>query len=218
MKNEKINKKGLLLKITILFFTIIIIALLLDYFNILSFISKNLNFNFLNIIISSITVVFIFIITYVLIDQKSFEMQNDKQNKKIKVLISLLLRTYKKCIENIDLLESQEILEKYIIPKCDFNSTNDVFINNYKNYPFDFEHRIIDLIQTGIIDVDFLDNYLNIKDLYRKYVDMRITFFDIKKSNLTEHREVYTLIKIDQNDLRKKLQFEIKKLTDIKNR
>ena len=181
MKNK--NDK-LLLKVVCIFLISTIIVLILDYFNIFNFITKNLNFDFLNIFINSIIVIFIFVITYILVEQKSFDIQKDIEQKKIKVLVTLLLRMYYKCIENINLLQNQELLEKYIIPKCDFNSTNDPFVNNFKNYPFDFENRAIDLMQTGIMDVEYLDNYLNIKDLYRKYIDMRITFFDIKNSNI----------------------------------
>lgn len=216
MKNAINKRKRLLLEIVSTFLVIIIIILALDYFNTFNFISKNLNFDFLNIFINSIVVIFMFAITYILIEQKSFDIQNDIHQKKIKILVSLLLKMYYKCIDNIDLLENQEVLEKYIIPKCDFNSTNDSFMNNYKNYPFDFESRVIDLMQTGIVDVEYLDNYLNIKDLYRKYIDMRITFYDIKKNDIKEHNEIANLIDVDQNDLRRKLRCEINKLLQIK--
>ncbi len=107
---------------------------------------------------------------------------------------------------------NQEILEKYIISKCDFNATNDSFINNYINYPFNFENRIIDLTQEGIIDINYLNNYLEIKSLYIKYVNMKITFFDIKKSNKIEHIEIANLIDVDSNELKMKLDNEIKEL------
>lgn len=218
MKNKRNKRRNLLIKIVCIFLILISAILVFDYFNILNFISKNLNFDFLNIIMNVIVVIFIFLLTYILIEQKSFEIQDDVYQKKIKVLVSLLLRIYYKCIENIDLLENQEILEKYIIPKCDFNAINDSFMNDYKDYPFDFENRVIDLMQTGIVDVVFLDNYLDIKNLYRKYVNIRIAFFDIKKSNINEHKEVVNLIDIDQFDLKRKLECEINKLLEIKKK
>ena len=211
------NKKDMvLLKVVCIFLISTIVVLILDYFNIFNFITKNLNFDFLNIFINSIIVIFIFVITYILVEQKSFDIQKNIEQKKIKVLVTLILRMYYKCIENINLLQNQELLEKYIIPKCDFNSTNDPFVNNFKNYPFDFENRVIDLMQTGIMDVEYLDNYLIIKDLYRKYIDMRITFFDIKNSNIKDRDELLNLIDVDKNDLTRKLKHEINKLLKIK--
>lgn len=56
-------------------------------------------------------------------------------------------------------------------------------------YLFEFENKIIEIVQDGIVDIKFLDNYLLIKDLYNKYVDFRITFFDIKRSNKIDHFE-----------------------------
>ena len=84
MKNK--NDK-LLLKVVCIFLISTIIVLILDYFNIFNFITKNLNFDFLNIFINLIIVIFIFVITYILVEQKSFDIQKDIEQKKIKGLI-----------------------------------------------------------------------------------------------------------------------------------
>ncbi len=71
-----INKKKNLIAIIIFCaFLIICTVLTLDYFNTLIFISKNLNFEFLGIFTNFIVVILLFIITYILVEKKTFDIQ-----------------------------------------------------------------------------------------------------------------------------------------------
>lgn len=49
---------------------------------------------------------FMFLVTYFLIDKKSIDIRNNTINNKTKVLFSLLVGTYKKCLDNIVILEN----------------------------------------------------------------------------------------------------------------
>ena len=56
------NKKVLL--ITIVYIAILLVMLGIDYYNVLSFISSKLNYNYLSILIGTITTIYLFWITY----------------------------------------------------------------------------------------------------------------------------------------------------------
>lgn len=207
--NKKQNKFFSVKKIIVYFILILILILIFDYFNTFYFLSKNLNFSFLNIIVNMIVVVCMFLVTYILIEKRRFDAEYEKNKNEINVLILLILRTYQNCFDNVKLLDNQEMLEKYFIPKCDFNAAKDEFLDNYKKFPFDCEERIIDLMQTGILNIEYLNSFFEIKDLYIKYVDMRVTFFDIDKYDNPKHKELSKLIKMDREVLYNKLNKQI---------
>ena len=154
-----------------------------DYFNLLYFISKNLNFDFLNIFINSLVIIFMFIITYILIDKKTLKNQERVDNNKKGILLLLLEKTYKECLSQIDMLDEQEIVEKYLIPKMNFNSVDDPFLSNIKSKPFEYEDEMINLFSDGVIDKTFFKEYMKIKDLYELYIGWRIIFFDAEEQN-----------------------------------
>ncbi len=206
------NNSFSIIKVILFLIFIVVLVLILDYFNTFYFITKNLNFDFLSIFINAILVISIFIITYYLIDKKRLDDEYIKNKNAMNVLFVLLSRTYKNCMDNINLLNNQEMLEKYFIPKCDFNAVNDKFMENYKKYPFDYENKIFDLIEMGISNIDYINSYIEIKELYKKYVDMRITFFDIDKYDKLEHKMLAEQIKLDYDTLNNKLKKEIKKI------
>ena len=122
-----------------------------------------------------------FIITYILIDKKTLKNQERIENNKRGILLLLLEKTYKECRNQIDVLDEQEMVEKYLIPKINFNSVDDPFIKNIKTKPFEYEDKIINLFSDGVLDKKYFKEYMNVKDLFELYIGWRITFFDAKK-------------------------------------
>lgn len=160
---------------------LILIVGALDYFNVMYFISKNLNFDFLNIFINALVIIFMFIITYILIDRKTLKNQEKIENNKKGILLLLLEKTYNECRNQIDVLDEQEMVEKYLIPKINFNSVDNPFIKNIKSKPFEYEDKIISLFSDGVLDKKYFKEYMNVKDLFELYIGWRITFFDAEK-------------------------------------
>ena len=70
----------------IIFLAVSFIILFLDFSNILYFISKNFNYDFLSIFIPNIVLIFIFLITYFLIDKRNMEKEEKISNNQQNVL------------------------------------------------------------------------------------------------------------------------------------
>lgn len=160
---------------------IVLIVGILDYNDTLGFISVKLNFEFLNIFINALVIIFMFIITYLLIESKTISHEEIIVNNKKEFLILLLEKVCDECLSQIEILNDQEMIEKYLIPKIDFNATNDSIIKNIKIKPFEYGSEIINLFSDGIIDKKYFSNYMKIKDCFERYIQWRIILFDVKK-------------------------------------
>ena len=161
----------------------IIIILVMDYFNIFYRISSQLNSSFLEIIINNIVIITVFIVTYFLIDKRNMKKESEKRNNQEYVLRQLLMETYNECKKIIELLDRDEILRKYVVPKVDFNKTDadNVVIINLQNAPFEYDNLIMELFKEGIFSTSNLPNYLKIKREYQGYISNKISFFDDKE-------------------------------------
>ena len=169
---------GISLKKTITISTILIIGLtILDYMNLpSSFLGlkiSNMNWDFYMGSWNVIAVVVLYVITYKALDQR--EIKKEKNKNEISAI--LIKNCYEQCNFYIKML-SEEMVEKYIVPKIDFNSTNTTLITNAQNAPFENEAIIMDLVKDGQITKQQITSYLNIKQKFGQYVTMRITFFD----------------------------------------
>lgn len=127
----------------------------------------------------------------------------EKKNNQEYVLKQLLVETYTECRKTIKLLDDNEVLRKYIVPKVDFNKTDfdNFVVTNLKNSPFKNESTILDLFKEGIFSTIHLHNYLRIKNEYQEYISIRITFFEREE-----------LIKSSRIKLCKDLDLEFKSL------
>jgi hypothetical protein len=187
-------------------------VLLLDYFNLFASISKNLNFGFLNIFVNSLVIVTMFFVTYNFVEKRTFDINLEQKNNKANVLYTLLLRTYNNCVSTLDFINNQEYFEKYFIPKCDFDSINDPFLQRQLSLPFEFDCEIINLMKDGVADKKILINYLEIKSLFRTYLNQRVVFFDIGKYDDKKSKELNKLINKDKIELEIKISEEMKKM------
>lgn len=199
MCSDKTIKKYIIVASIIIF-----IYLILDYFNIFSCITQNLNINLLNIIINSVVVIFVFLITYSLVDKRSFEKEEIVKNNKICTLNIMLNDVYSHCNKIIDMLDDDELMKKYIIPKIDFDSTQNQVEDNLKESPFKNEIYIVELFSDGIVTEEVISNYFKFKNLYQQYIGIKITFFDVTEYN---GKEMYNLILKDKIELKKLIKY-----------
>ena len=166
-------------KLIMIFLIIIIVALIIDYYNVMYPISKNFNYNFLNILINSLVVIFVFLLTYYMIDKQTLAKTKRIENNKRNTLRVLLMQVKKECNDNLDFIENQNNLEKFIIPKINFDSLNNSIEETLKNNPFKNEQYIIDLFEDGVADFNELEKYMNLKEKYQQYISLKITFYDL---------------------------------------
>lgn len=184
----------------------IAILIILDYLNILSLLGlkmSNINIDFWIGILNIIVIIVLYKITYKKIDEKSIERENNKHS----ISILLLQEVYRECKSYVELLE-QDIVEKYIVPKIDFNSTDikNSIISNLQSAPFLSENTILDFIKDGQITKTQIEGYFRVKKEYRQYIYMRIAFYDVS--------QIYESLKTELDNV---IAFEIEKLdTKIK--
>ncbi len=198
----------------ILFLIISFIILFLDYGNTLYFISKNFNYDFLGIFIPNIVLIFIFLITYFLIDRRNMEKEEKINNNQQNVLNIMLQKTYFTCKEYLRLvINNSEMIEKYIIPKINPNELDGKrIIDTQKNSPFSYDDQIMKMVYDGLVEKDILNNYIEIKNLFKSYVDMRITFYDIAEYKGKETRELRKVLEEDNIKLNKLIDEELKRI------
>ena len=88
-----VKDKKMIVNYSVVAGILILIVGALDYFNAMYFISENLNFDFLNIFVNALVIIFMFIITYILIDRKTLKNQERIENNKKGILLLLLEKT-----------------------------------------------------------------------------------------------------------------------------
>ena len=208
MERKIINKYGIIALI------IICIYITLDYFNIVSDITKNLNTEILNIIVNSIIVIFVFMATYKLVDKKTIEREEITKKNKLNTLNIMLQEVYSHCNTVIDTLDESELLEKYIIPKINFNSLQNEVEDNLKELPFTNETYIIGLFSDSITTKDIIYDYFQFKNLYQRYVREKITFFDV---SIYTSKEVFEMLEKDKLKLKKIINTNLSKISNDKS-
>jgi len=179
----------------------ITLLIFLDYINLPSFLGfeiSNINWDFCMGILNIIVIIALYAFTYKILDERTIEREKNKNE----ISVLLIKKCYQECLEYVKFL-NQETVEKYIVPKIDFNSTKyeGTIICNIQNSPFLSENIIMDLVKDGQITKRQIDGYFEIRIKYKQYINMRITFFDAP--------HIYEQIK---TDLCNAINNEIKKL------
>lgn len=134
--------------------------------------------------------------TYKTLNEKTIE--RDKNKNEISSL--LIKQCYQECIKYVELL-NQETVQKYIVPKIDFDSTDHKIINNLKDSPFTNENIIMSLVKDGEITKQRIEKYFEIKGLFCKYITMRIIFFYKSDSYQTLKNRLFHEINIEIKSL-----------------
>lgn len=64
----------------------------------------------------------------------------------------MLDETYKACTELLEFFCDEKTLKKYIVPKVDFNSANDSFLEFQMNRVFKYNIKILEIVSDGIVN------------------------------------------------------------------
>ena len=88
-------------------------------------------------------------------------------------------KTYEQCKESVLLFERREVREK-AVEKCDFDKVihEDKQLQYYLDFPFEFHEQIVAFASTGIISKKEFSDYLELREVFRKHISIRIMFFD----------------------------------------
>lgn len=196
----------------------VVVLVICDYFDIPSVLGMNMvniNYELLSAILNAAVVIALFIITYMVIDKRQMEKDH---NAKMTSCV-LRLSTYRKCKDLLKIVDNQEVITKYIVPKVDFSKSdvdNQIVINLQDN-PFSEYLSILDFSKNGIVSHDELNTYLKIMEMYKSYISMRITFFDICYASEPEHVALQQTLYSKKAGLYGVLDQEIKKLQEVLN-
>lgn len=189
------------------------VMIVVDYFNLPTYVGlkmSNINNDVFGVAFNAFVVIALYVITYVVLDKRQIEKdENAKSTANI-----LMLSTYQQCKNLIEMVDNQQVLEDNIVPKIDFNKINldNRVMTNLQNNPFTEHTHILELAENGAIVSTDLIIYLKIMELYKSFVSMRITFFDIDKSENLQHVSLRKKILEDKNMLNSMLEREMKKL------
>ena len=137
--------------------------------------SEKINWDIASIVIGNLVVIGLYFITYSLIDNRSIE--KDKNQREVALL--LLNKTYDQSAESVELFDYPGAAEK-AAQKCDLSKTahQDSQFMYYLEFPFEFHEQIVGFASAGIISKKEFDNYLELKETFRKHINRKIMFFD----------------------------------------
>lgn len=140
--------------------------------------SYRMNWNLTSTVITNLVVIILYWFSYYLIDSRAVQKEKNKHN----VAKLLLTSCAKECKKNIDLLDDQEVLKLYIVPKVDFSTSpkNDPIVSGIEQAPFTNESVIISFFEDGLLSDGILRSYLELKRRHREYIQMKIILFDAK--------------------------------------
>lgn len=188
----------------------LLIITVLDYFNVptrLGFEVSNINWDFYMDLLNVFAVLAIFIITFeklnrieIKIHKKEIEHENNKYN----ISLLLLQECYKECLNYIDCL-TNDYIEKFIVPKIDFNSPspNLEIINDIQSAPFKIENCFMDFAKDGQITQDQIKGYLEVKRQFGQYIMNCIIAFDDPDIYEPLKSKLYALLNVEMDKVKK---------------
>lgn len=190
-----------------------VVIIVLDYFNLpstLGFKMSNVNYTLIDTVLNVSVVISLYIITFFLIDKRQIRKDDNAKG----TADILMLSAYNQCKELSKIVDTQSWLESYIVPKIDSNKTalDNRVILNLQNTPFTEHSHILLLAENGAISRGDLMKYLEILELYKSFISLRITFYDMNDATTDKQKEFHSKIINDKNELDKLLDSEISKL------
>ncbi len=206
--------KKIIFQITCIFgIFLLLVLIVIDYLNIPSMLGLrilNIHIDLFGVVLNAVVVISLYVITFSVIDRR----QLDKDDNARQTANILILSAYKQCKEKLGLVNDTIILENYIMPKIDLNKSDldNSIMMNLKNSPFAEHEKIIDYAATGAVDAISLSKYYKLMELYKTYVSIRITFFDIYKYTGSKHKQLQNKIINEKNNIELLLNTEITRL------
>lgn len=153
--------------------------------------SEKINWDIASIVIGNLVVIGLYLITFNLLDSRQIKMSKNQRE----VALLLMSKTYEQCKESVLLFERREVREK-AVEKCDFDKVihEDKQLQYYLDFPFEFHEQIVEFASTGIISKKEFSDYLELREAFRKHINIRIMFFDredLPNSTKKEFLETY---------------------------
>lgn len=191
----------------------IVVVIVLDYFNlpsILGFKMSNVNYTLIDTVLNVSVVISLYIITFFLIDKRQIRKDDNAKG----TADILMLSAYNQCKELSKIVDTQSWLESYIVPKVDSNKTvlDNRVILNLQNNPFAEHSHILLLAENGAISRGDLMKYFEIMELYKSFISLRITFYDMNDATTDKQKKFRSKIINDKNKLDELLDIEVSKL------
>ena len=190
-----------------------VVVIVLDYFNlpsILGFKMSNVNYTLIDTVLNVSVVISLYIITFFLIDKRQIRKDDNAKG----TADILMLSAYNQCKELSKIVDTQSWLESYIVPKIDSNKTalDNRVILNLQNNPFAEHSHILLLAENGAISRGDLMKYFEIMELYKSFISLRITFYDMNDATTDKQKKFRSKIINDKNKLDELLDIEVSKL------
>ncbi len=137
--------------------------------------SEKINWDIASIVIGNLVVIGLYLITFSLLDSRQIKMSKNQRE----VALLLMFKTYEQCKESVLLFERREVREK-AVEKCDFDKVihEDKQLQYYLDFPFEFHEQIVAFASTGIISKKEFSDYLELREAFRKHINIRIMSFD----------------------------------------
>lgn len=153
--------------------------------------TQEINWDIASIVVGNLVVIGLYLITYSLIDNRSIE--KDRNQREVALL--LLNKTYAQSAESVKLFDYPGAAKK-AAQKCDFSKIahQDSQLMYYLEFPFEFHEQIVEFASTGIISKKEFSDYLELREAFRKHINIRIMFFDqedLPDSTKKEFLETY---------------------------
>lgn len=173
-QNESISKRHII-GIAI---ALIILYLVLDYFDILSSLGvKTIKFNseFMGIFINAFVVIGLYIFSFLYIDRKN-EIRIKNQES---IANALLLQIYEECYRIVKMFDNPKMMNA-IVRKVNPDEiiTDDNPFRRLEGSPFENETILMDLFKEGILSKDEYNEYFKIKEEYHNFMTTVIVFRD----------------------------------------
>ena len=206
---KKKNRLSLLMYL----FIPIVVVIVLDYFNlpsILGFKMSNVNYTLIDTVLNVSVVISLYIITFFFLYKRQIRKDDNAKG----TADILMLSAYNQCKELSKIVDTQSWLESYIVPKVDSNKTglDNRVILNLQNNPFAEHSHILLLAENGAISRGDLMKYFEIMELYKSFISLRITFYDMNDATTDKQKKFRSKIINDKNKLDELLDIEVSKL------
>lgn len=161
--------------------TLCSLLIIADYYNFPSSLGidvPSMNWDFLSLAIGNGLAIVLYLVTYLLIDQRQIK----REENQLRNIRRILIDTYVQCQEQVEMLDDESILTS-IAHKCNFDIPyfQDPIFTKIHNMPFELDQYILDASNNGVIREDEFEAYLDIRMEYKVYITNKITFFDIEK-------------------------------------
>ena len=88
-------------------------------------------------------------------------------------------------------------------------------VKDFQNNPFSYDEQIMKMMYDGLVDEEIIDNYLNIKELYKSYVKSKIGLYDLLKYDSSALDNLKNSMIEDNKKLTNLINKELKRIDHI---